>query len=197
VDKCPFRMVPLDMDQATLTSDEDLIAAIRSGEDAGTLDTLVERHLPRVRSMVFQMICDDAAADDVTQEVFLRAIRALAGFDGRSKFSTWLFRIAKNTALTHLERRSRVPSSSSVDAADCVAVAAAPDRQLLSEELSEEIRLALAHLSPALRSAIVLTSLQGLSPSEAAKVEECSTATIYWRIHEARKQLRKRLKEHL
>src|SRR5580658_1389248 len=147
-------MVPLAMDQATLTSDEKLIAAIRSGEDAGTLDMLVERHLPRVRSMVFQMICDDAAADDVTQEVFLRAIRGLAGFDGRSKFSTWLFRISKNTALTWLERQTRARATRQSDAADLVAVATAPDRGLLAAEMSADVEAALGELSPALRAAV-------------------------------------------
>jgi RNA polymerase sigma factor (sigma-70 family) len=78
-----------------------------------------------------------------------------------------------------------------------VAVAAAPDSQLLSAELSADIEQALGELSPTLRAAMVLTSLQGLSPTEAAEVEECSTSTMYWRIHEARKQLRQRLKEHL
>ena len=87
---------PLAMDEATLLSDEDLIAAIRRDGDPASLEQLIQRHLPQVRSTAFQMTCDDTAADDVTQEVFLRAIRGLAGFDGRAKFSTWLFRISKN-----------------------------------------------------------------------------------------------------
>jgi RNA polymerase sigma-70 factor (ECF subfamily) len=185
------------MNEATLESDEELIAMIRSGREPGSLDRLIQRHLPAVRSTLFQMTCDDTAADDLSQEVFLRAIRGLPGFDGRAKFSTWLFRISKNTALTHLQRQSRTPSARQADAADCVAVAVGPDSQLLTAELSADIEQALGELSPTLRAAMVLTSLQGLSPTEAAEVEECSTSTMYWRIHEARKQLRQRLKEHL
>jgi len=185
------------MDEATLVSDEELIAMIRSGRAPGSLDQLIQRHLAAVRSTLFQMTCDDAAADDLTQEVFLRAIRGLAGFDGRAKFSTWLFRISKNTALTYLERQSRMPSASQADAADGVAAGSAPDSRLLTEELSADIQQALGQLSPTLRAAMVLTSLQGLSPTEAAEIEECSTSTMYWRIHEARKQLRQRLQEHL
>jgi RNA polymerase sigma-70 factor, ECF subfamily len=180
-----------------LATDEDLIKTIRQGGDAEALDELVGRHLPQVRSLVFQMILNDAAADDVTQEVFLRAIRGLAGFDGRAKFSTWLFRISKNTALTWLERQSRNRSVMPVEAADCVAVMAAPDSGLLAQELTADVQQALSQLSPALRAAVVLTSLQGLTPTEAAEIEECSPSTMYWRIHEARKQLRGHLKEHL
>jgi RNA polymerase sigma-70 factor (ECF subfamily) len=185
------------MHEATLAADEDLIAAIRRGDDPGALAELVGRHLPLVRRLVFQMILDDAAADDVTQEVFLRAIRGLAGFDGRSKFSTWLFRISKNTALTWIERQARTPAGGHNQTADCVAAASEPDRGLLAAELSSHVEAALGQLSPALRAAVVLTALEGLTPTEAAEIEECSTSTMYWRIHEARKQLRQRLKEHL
>jgi RNA polymerase sigma-70 factor, ECF subfamily len=185
------------MNEATFASDEELIAAIRSGGAPRSLDQLIQRHLPAVRSTVFQMTCDETAADDLTQEVFLRAIRGLAGFDGRAKFSTWLYRIAKNTALTHLERQSRHRNVSQTDAADCVAEGSAPDSRLLTAELSADIEQALGELSPTLKAAVVLVSLQGLSPTEAAEIEECSAATMYWRIHEARKQLRQRLKEHL
>ncbi len=185
------------MDEATLVSDEELIATIRSGGESGLLDQLIQRHLPAVRSTLFQMTCDDAAADDLTQEVFLRALRGLAGFDGRAKFSTWLFRISKNAALTYLERQTRVRLGCEADAADCVAEGSAPDSRLLTDELTADIEQALSELSPTLRAAIVLTSLQGLSPAEAAEIEECTAATMYWRIHEARKQLRHRLKEHL
>ena len=173
------------MDEATLESDEELIATVRSGGDSGALDQLIQRHLPAVRSTLFQMTCDDAAADDLTQEVFLRAIRGLAGFDGRAKFSTWLFRISKNTALTYLERQSRTRSACEADAADCVAGGSAPDSQLLTDELSADIQQALGELSPTLRAAVVLTSLQGLSPTEAAEIEACTAATMYWRIHQA------------
>ena len=185
------------MNEATLASDEELIAAVRRGDDPGALDELVQRHLPAVRRLVFPMILDDSAADDVTQEVFLRAIRGLSGFDGRSKFSTWLFRISKNTALTWLERQTRARATRQSDAADLVAVATAPDRGLLAAEMSADVEAALGELSPALRAAVVLTALEGLSPAEAAEIEECSTSTMYWRIHEARKQLRGRLQEHL
>ncbi len=185
------------MDSTILTSDDDLIAAIRLGRDREALEQLVRKYLPQVRSIVLQMTLSDATADDVTQEVFLRAIRGLSGFNGRAKFSTWLYRIAKNTAQTHLQQQSRSRTRQEPEKTDGLAAMSSPDRQLLDEELSGQIEQALRQLTPALRAAIVLTALQGLSPAEAADVEQCSAATMYWRIHEARKQLRRRLKEHL
>jgi len=185
------------MDEATLLSDEDLIAAIRRGNDGEALEQLVARHLPQVRGTVFQLTLDDAAADDVTQEVFLRAIRGLSGFDGRAKFSTWLYRISRNTAHTWLEKHARRRSACPVESVEQAAADPAPDSGLLAEEMSADVHEALADLSPALRAAVVLTGLQGLSPAEAADIEGCSTATMYWRIHEARKQLRGRLQEYL
>ena len=65
------------------------------------------------------------------------------------------------------------------------------------DELDEQIRGALAQLSPKLRGALVLTTMQGISPSEAAKLEGCTTSTLYWRIHEARNQLRQRLQKYV
>ena len=181
-----------------MTSDDELIAAIRVNGDRTALDELVRRHLPQVRQTVFQMVLHDGDADDVTQEVFLRAIRGLNGFNRRAKFSTWLVRIAMNTAYTHLERRSRAPVESLATSTDqAVATSAAPEARLLMGELTADVERALAELSISLRAAVVLTSFQGMSPAEAAQVENCSTATMYWRIHEARKKLRTRLKEHL
>ncbi len=73
----------------------------------------------------------------------------------------------------------------------------APDRAREGVELGEAIEAGLSSLTPSLRAAIVLTAIQGLEPSEVARIEGCATATIYWRIHRARKVLKERLKEHL
>ena len=181
-----------------MVSDESLIAAICGAGDRAALEELVGRHLAQVRRTVAQMVLDEAAADDVTQDVFLRAIRGLAGFDGRARFSTWLLRIAMNTAVTHLQRASRTRTTQQEIGWDDVPGAAAPpDEQLLTRERADDVQRAVGQLSPPLRAALVLTALQGVSPAEAAAIEGCSVSTMYWRIHEARKQLRKRLKEHL
>ena len=185
------------MTEADLT-DEALLMAFRRAGDPSLLDPLLRRHLPRVRSMVGQLVLNDYDADDLTQEVFLRAVRGLAQFDGRSQFSTWLYRVAINLARSHLARRGRVAPSSN---GTCVEPAAAshhgPSQQAVQHELEEAVEQALGTLSEKLRTAVVLVHLQGISVQEAAEIEGCTRATMYWRVHEARRQLKKQLKDYL
>ena len=113
------------------------------------LDELIRRHLPHVRSLVFQMLLDDAAADDVTQEVFLKAIRGLERFDGRAKFSTWLYRICLNTTCTHLHKASRVRVAYHGELLDQVAEAAQPpDGRLTTLEVNRDIERGRSRNSP-------------------------------------------------
>ncbi len=181
-----------------MVSDEEFINRFRERGDRAALGELLKRHLPQVRRLVFQITLNDGAADDLAQEVWLRVVRGLAGFDGRSKFSTWLYRIAKNVACTWLERESRRASNATPELLEAVeATATAPDQRLLTLELTTEVEAALAKLAPSLRTALVLTALHGVAPAEVAAIEECTVSTIYWRVHTAREQLRKALQEHL
>ncbi|MBM79906.1 MAG: hypothetical protein CMJ78_04850, partial [Planctomycetaceae bacterium] len=134
--------------------------------------------------------------DDLTQDTLLKAIRSLDRFEGRSEFSTWLCRIAMNTVHSHLSRHRCSPVAFQADVPEARAKATV-DESLLESELQNDIDNAISQLTPKLRAAVVLTSLQGQSPEQAAEVENCSTATMYWRIHEARKQLKKYLARHL
>jgi len=144
------------------------------------------------------MLLDHNAADDVTQEIFLRVVRGIDRFEGRSEFSTWLFRVAVNAVRTEIEKhsRSRVQFHEELPE-DSTALHAAPDGPVLQAELTTEIHAAMAKLKPQLRAAIVLVCLQGKSATEAAEMEDCSTDTMYWRVHEARRQLKQLLAEHL
>ncbi len=147
---------------------------------------------------MFQMLLDHNAADDVTQDVFLRVLRGLETFDGRSQFSTWLFRIAMNAVRSHITKggRSRVQFQNDLPE-DSKAVRSEPGGCMLEAELTTEFQAALAQLSPQLRAAIVLVCLQGKPTTDAAAIEGCSTDTMYWRVHEARKQLKSLLAEYL
>ena len=177
-------------------ADEQLVARSQASGCAESLDELLRRHLRKVRSLVFSMVLNHSRADDLTQEVFLRAIRGLKGFRAEAKFSTWLFRIAWNVLQDERSQRETAFD----DAKPLGALASSsdsPDRVALQRELDQQIEAGLAGLSPKLRAAIVLTSLQQLSAEEAAKLEGCSTATMYWRIHEARRQLQARLANYL
>lgn len=180
------------------TPDKQLIELFRDNGRQDAIDELMRRHLHRVRSTVFQMVHNDSEADDVTQEVFLRAIRGVDSFDCRAEFSTWLYRVTMNTTYSFLKRRSRSPIDFRAELQDPITSAdSSPDRAVLQAELSTEVETAVASLSPTLRGAIVLVCLQGFSPAEAAEIEGCSPDTIHWRIHEGRRKLKRLLKEHL
>jgi RNA polymerase sigma-70 factor (ECF subfamily) len=181
-----------------LTSqDEELIQCYRTSGSREALEELVSRHIGKVRGLIYPMILDHAATDDLTQDVFLKAIRSLNSFEGRSAFSTWLCRIAMNTLNSHLARRSRSPVVFQDEVPEPVAGTSAAEQLAVHGETHREIETALKSLSPKLRAAIVLTCLQGKTAGEAARIEGCSAATMYWRIHEARKNLKHLLARHL
>lgn len=177
-------------------TDEQLVVQYQASECAESLDELVRRHLRKVRSLIFPMVLNHSRADDLTQEVFLRAIRGLKTFRVEAKFSTWLFRIAWN--VLHDECSRHEPVLGDAKPLEVLASASGrPDHVALQRELDLQIEAELAALTPKIRAAIVLTSLQQLSAEEAADLEGCSTATMYWRIHEARRQLQARLANYL
>jgi RNA polymerase sigma-70 factor (ECF subfamily) len=187
------------------TSDEQLVASIQSTGSQRDLEELVERYLPTVRKLAYRVLLRDDEADDVTQEVFMSVVKNLNHFRGESQFSTWLYRITMNAAKNYHCRKRKLrtvlalPGDSLVENQEVLdhRSDARPDRKVLSDELANEIKQALEQLSPKLRSAIVLTSLEQLSPKAAAAIEGCTTTTIHWRVHQARKQLKKSLREYL
>jgi len=151
-----------------------------------------------VRSMLYRMVLNEADADDLTQDVFLRVLNGLGQFDGRACFSTWLYRIVMNTAHTFLRRRARSP----VRPSDRLAAFPdrnhpQPDQAAMARELDADIAAALAALPASLRAAIVLTAIHKLDGREVAKIEGCSAATVYWRVHKARKILKQLLGHYL
>ena len=174
-------------------TDLELIQAFRGG-DRVAADELVRRHLARVRNLVFQLVLNNDVADDLTQDVFARALRGLETFRGQSSVATWLHRIALNVAYQFLRQNHRRGTSQlPLDSID--GSMAAPHARLIELEGNDRVATALGRLTPSLRAAIVLTAMQGLSAIEAAEIEECSVGTMYWRVHEARRRLRDDLKD--
>ncbi len=181
-----------------MKSDDEIIACYRLSGQQQLLEELVARYLGKVRAMIYPMVLDNTWADDLTQEVFLRAFRGLAGFNGRAQFSTWLYRVAMNTVHTFLARRRRSPVAYYAQVPDCPqSPVASPESGLLQAELASAIESSLYELPPKLRAAIVLTILERMEIGEAARIEGCSRATMYWRIHEARKRLKGCLERYL
>ena len=176
-------------------TDRELVDRAREG-DAQAFGQLVRRHQQRIHRLAMHLLRDRAEAEDVMQETFIRAYRALARFDGRSEPYTWFYRIAINLSLNTLRsRKSRRTTTESDDARlDAIinekqTLADAPDdaaRNQLYEALSQGID----ELSETLRTTLVLVCIDGRSHEEAAAMLGAPEGTIAWRVHEARRKLK-------
>lgn len=171
----------------------ELVQAAKAGDQAA-FGQLFRRYRPRIYALALHLTGRPADADDITQDAFLRAYRKIGGFEGRSEFFTWLYRIALHRALNVKRNRGRRKIVGLDDArvASAIEVDAQGDPHKAFELSEKYARLlgAFDTLSPSLRTTVVLTTLQGLSYKEAAIVLQASEGTIAWRVHEARRQLR-------
>jgi RNA polymerase sigma-70 factor (ECF subfamily) len=150
-----------------------------------------------VHAIVGRFIRDIHEVEDVTQEAFLKAYRALPGFRGDSQFYTWLFRIAVNTAKNYLVARSRRPPSSDVNLDDAEFYAGSeqlkdlgtPENQLFRDELEAVINKAIEELPEDLRTAVTLREYEGLSYEDIAGVMDCPVGTVRSRIFRGRESI--------
>jgi RNA polymerase sigma-70 factor, ECF subfamily len=177
-------------------SDHELVALAREGNSAA-FDLIVQRHQRRIHRVALHLVRDEGDAEDVTQETFIRAYRALDRFDGRSEPFTWMYRIAVNLSLNHLRSRKRAKQSTGLDdpRVDALLVEqrpgrADPGRDSAERALAAALCQAIDGLSETLRTTLVLVALDGLGHGEAAAVLGCPEGTVAWRVHEARRKLR-------
>jgi RNA polymerase sigma-70 factor, ECF subfamily len=176
----------------------ELVARAKAGDDQA-FDELVRRYRKRILALALHLSGSASEAEDITQDVFLSAFRALDGFEGRSEFFTWVYRMTVNRSLNARRNRQRRGEQSISEAGPdgdprverAVAVDAAGDPRRAAELRQTYVRLlrALDALPVEMRTTVVLVSLQGLSHGEAAVVQKCSDGTIAWRMHEARRRL--------
>jgi len=173
-----------------------LVALAKAG-DLRAFEELVRRYRRRIYALALHLTSSTSDADDITQDVFMRAYRALGSFEGRSEFFTWLYRMAVNRSLNVRRDRGRRPEDPLDDPRVELAVAidAAGDPRKAAELRESYARLlrGLDSLPAEMRTTVVLVSLQGLAHGEAAVVQKCSEGTIAWRMHEARTRLREAL----
>jgi RNA polymerase sigma-70 factor, ECF subfamily len=173
------------------SSDDALVARARDG-DMAAFEELVMRHADRLYGSLRRFGLDDAEAQEVAQETFLRAWRGLKSFRGDARFFTWLYRIGFNEAQRRLARRpgaSVVPGGD--EALETVADAApGPAAEAEIGELREALVRALGDLPVDLRAPVVLRDVEGLSTREAASVLELSEAAFKSRLHRGRMALR-------
>jgi RNA polymerase sigma-70 factor (ECF subfamily) len=174
-------------------TDEQLIDQYRDTGEMRWFNDLVTRHVGRIRAMVYPMVLNDADADELTQEIFMRVVKGLAGFSGKARFSSWLYRIAVNTANSFLRKRGTSPIEHRSEPPDRADGSGGPAENLSAVEMDGRIEKAMAGLSPSLRGAITLTAIQGMSVRDAARAQGCLRATMYWRVHAARRILKAKL----
>ena len=184
-------------------SDLSLVRRVQRGE-RGAYDLLVLKYQHKVVKLVMRYLRDPADAEDVAQEAFIKAYRALPQFRGDSAFYTWLYRIAINTAKNALAARDRQPVSyefdtqQGEDGPDMISRLKDPETPeglALTEEIRETVNAAIVALPEDLRTAIVLRELEGLSYEDIAQTMDCPVGTVRSRIFRAREAIDRRLRE--
>ncbi|MGK0444861.1 MAG: RNA polymerase sigma-70 factor (ECF subfamily) [Bermanella sp.] len=179
-------------------SDQQLVQRVQKG-DKRAFDLLVLKYQHKIMSLISRYINDSSEVQDVAQEAFIKAYRALKNFRGDSQFYTWLYRIAVNTAKNHLVSQGRRPPAQDVDVDDAEHYAhaaslkdiATPDQILARDELNTVVFAAMEKLPEELRTAIRLRELEGLSYEDIGEVMQCPIGTVRSRIFRAREAIDK------
>jgi len=181
--------------------DQALVERVQQG-DKKAFDILVLKYQHRIIKLVARFVRNGDEVQDVAQESFIKAYRALKNFRGDSAFYTWLYRIAINTAKNYLVSASRRATTSAVyvqdaeqyDSGDWLREYATPEKELLAAEIKRVIHKAIAELPSDLKEAVTLREMEGLSYEEIADVMDCPIGTVRSRIFRAGDAIDKQLK---
>ncbi|HMP75828.1 MAG TPA: sigma-70 family RNA polymerase sigma factor [Kiritimatiellia bacterium] len=185
--------------------DVELVARARDG-DYSAYEELVRRYQRRVYALVYNMTSHKQDAEDMVQDVFVKAYRSLHGFKGDSSFYTWIYRIAVNRTINFLKKRKRKAGDVSLDDVD-QAIERDPDyvelrarespvRDMTLNELQKKLNAALQTLSEKHRTVVVLHDIQGLPHEEIASITNSSVGTVRSRLFYARQHLQRELAEY-
>ncbi len=183
-------------------TDQELVRRVQKG-DKRAFDLLVIKYQHKIAKLISRYIRDADEVQDVAQEAFIKAYRALANFRGESAFYTWLYRIAINTAKNHLMAQGRRPPGSDVEIEDALITEEGaealsdndtPEGLALTDEIERVILDAIEALPEELRTAITLRELEGLSYEEIAEAMSCPVGTVRSRIFRAREAIDAKLK---
>jgi RNA polymerase sigma-70 factor, ECF subfamily len=182
---------------ADVLSDEEVVERVRAGETAW-FEVLMRRYNRRLFRVSRSILGDDAEAEDVMQEAYVRAYMHLDQFDGRAKFATWLTRIAVHEALARLRRRRRVVAIDAfAEPSESLMIPASdkpsPEQEVLIRTLGVILESAINHLPVAYRSVFMLREVEEMSTAETAECLGISTETVKVRLHRARARLRKEI----
>ncbi|HHC71281.1 MAG TPA: RNA polymerase sigma factor RpoE [Thiotrichales bacterium] len=182
-------------------ADSELVRRVQAGDKAA-FDLLVRKYQHKIVKLISRYIHDPSEAQDVAQETFLKAYRALPRFRGDSAFYTWLYRIAINTAKNHLVAQDRRPRESGIDVSEAENYESGgllrhgdtPERELLKDEIEKTIHEAIDQLPDELKTAITLREMEGMSYEEIAQTMNCPVGTVRSRIFRAREAIDKKIR---
>ena len=182
--------------------DQLLVERVQRG-DKQAFGLLVSKYQRKLGRLLSRLIRDPAEVEDVAQETFIKAYRALPSFRGDSAFYTWLYRIGINTAKNYLVSQGRrAPTSTDFDSeeaetfeeGDQLRDINTPERLLMTKQIGDTVNVAMEALPEELRTAIVLREIEGLSYEEIASIMECPIGTVRSRIFRAREAISEKLK---
>lgn len=185
--------------------DQQLVERVQRG-DKQAFGLLVSKYQRKLGRLLSRMIRDPAEVEDVAQEAFIKAYRALPNFRGESAFYTWLYRIGVNTAKNYLVSQGRrAPTSTDIEAEEAEQYDSGellrdndtPERLMQTRQIGETVNAAMDALPEDLRTAIVLREIEGLSYEEIATLMNCPIGTVRSRIFRAREAIAERLKPML
>jgi RNA polymerase sigma factor (sigma-70 family) len=191
--------------QSAPAGDLILVRRAQTG-DFSAFDDLVQRYQERIYATVYHMTSNHEDANDLTQETFIKAYRALASFKGDSSFFTWVYRIAVNKTINFLKTRKNKIHLSLNDLdfnaehdPELVAFVSdkTPRRDIGLSELQEKLNEAMQRLSDVHRLVVTLHDVQGMSHEEISKIMDCNTGTVRSRLFYARQQLQGYLSDYL
>ena len=182
--------------------DRQLVARAQQG-DKQAFELLVEKYQRKLARLLSRFIRDPAEVEDVTQEAFIKAYRALPAFRGDSAFYTWLYRIGINTAKNYLMAMGRrAPTSTEVDSDEAEGFEEGeqlrdintPESLLLSSEIAQTVNATIEGLPEELRTAIQMREIEGMSYEDIAKAMDCPIGTVRSRIFRAREAIAEQLR---
>jgi RNA polymerase sigma-70 factor (ECF subfamily) len=185
-------------EQVDNDTDSQLVRRVQKG-DKRAFDLLVVKYQHKILGLVSRFVKDRSEVEDVTQEAFIKAYRALPRFRGDSAFYTWLYRIAINTAKNYLVAQGRRPPGTDIDASEAENIGKAaflqdndtPENNLFRDELQATVERAINALPEDLKTAVTLREYDGLSYEEIAQIMDCPVGTVRSRIFRAREAIDK------
>ena len=171
--------------------------------DVSSFELLVIRYQKRIFNVVFRVVRDRDAVEDLAQETFLNAFKSIRSFKGGSSFYTWLYRIAANVSINYLAKRNKA-SFADEELLETEEVSKrvsggelSPERGVQNQETAKAIREAVNLLPSDIRQAVILREFDGLSYEEIAEVMDCPIGTVRSRIFRGREMLKEKLKDYL